>query len=183
MSYPVPVGLERWPMSLEEFLELPDYVRVEWVDGVAIVSAVAKRPHNRISRRLANVIEASLPDLEIDTASGVRISERRYRIPDVSALEAADAVERFTEQTPILVVEVVSPSTRREDLLRKNDEYRLAGIGQYWIVDPDDPSLTVQQNATDSWRTVLELTEDNPVGVVVVGEHGDVALDLRTLLA
>lgn len=38
---------------------------------------------------------------------------------------------------PLLVVEVLSPYTRRRDLMPKRSLYLDAGVGEYWIVDPD----------------------------------------------
>ena len=43
----------------------------------------------------------------------------------------------------MLVVEVLSPSTRAFDLSVKRDEYERGGVQAYWIVDPDVPSVTV----------------------------------------
>jgi prevent-host-death family protein len=38
---------------------------------------------------------------------------------------------------PSLVVEVLSPSTRSKDMLRKLDLYMQTGVREYWMVDPD----------------------------------------------
>jgi len=174
--------LERRPMSYDEFLALPEHVRAEWVDGVAIMSPPARRPHNRVARRLANLVETACPDLEVDTESGVRTGERKYRIPDVSVIPVMDDAV-FTEVIPVMVVEVLSPSSRSEDTLRKSGEYLAAGIGQYWIVDPTYHSLTVLGAGAEGWEIVLELDETHPTGEVTVGEHGVVPIDLATLLA
>lgn len=182
MPYSMPTQLERWPMSFEEFLELPEHVHAEWIDGVAVVTPAAKRPHQRIGRRLANLIEAACPELEVDMETGVQVGPQRFRVPDVSALATWDGEQLFTQETPVLVAEVLSPSTRREDLLRKTDEYRRAGIDQYWIVDPDEPSLTVLRNDGDAWSIVLDLDEASPTGEITVGEYGVVAVDLTALL-
>ncbi len=40
-----------------------------------------------------------------------------------------------------LAVEVLSPSTRRQDLLLKRSKYEEAGVARCWIVDPDEPSI------------------------------------------
>src|SRR5919204_444109 len=44
---------------------------------------------------------------------------------------------------PSLVVEVVSASTRRRDHDQKKDLYMDAGVGEYWIVDPERRTITV----------------------------------------
>jgi Uma2 family endonuclease len=44
---------------------------------------------------------------------------------------------------PILIVEVFSPYTRRRDQIEKRTFYLDAGIAEYWMVDPEDASITV----------------------------------------
>jgi Uma2 family endonuclease len=45
--------------------------------------------------------------------------------------------------TPLLVVEVLSPSNRTFDLTLKYDLYQRLGVPAYWIVDPAGPKVTV----------------------------------------
>jgi Uma2 family endonuclease len=44
---------------------------------------------------------------------------------------------------PLLVVEIISPSTRRRDQEQKKSLYMVAGVAEYWIVDPDARSIRV----------------------------------------
>ena len=64
--------------------------------------------------------------------------ETSYLVPDVSVVRAADLGddEEGLHRVPLLVVEVLSPSTRRTDLLLKKDIYRGLGVPTYWLVDP-----------------------------------------------
>jgi len=43
--------------------------------------------------------------------------------------------------TPILVIEIVSPYTRRRDLADKRSFYLDAGVAEYWVVDPEQQSI------------------------------------------
>jgi Uma2 family endonuclease len=185
VALPLPTEVDRLvrvPLPFEDYLSLPEGHRAEYVDGVAIVSPSALASHQRISRRLANLLEASCPTLFVVEAVGVWTGERRSRIPDVLATETPFEGS-WADAAPVLVVEVLSPSTRREDTLRKSGEYRDAGISQYWIVDREHRSVTVLQDNGRGWDVVLDLDDDSPAGTVVVGEHGRVVLDLDTLLA
>ena len=47
------------------------------------------------------------------------------------------------QKSPIVVVEVVSPSTKTEDYRSKWIEYCALDIAEYWIVDPIDNCVTV----------------------------------------
>ena len=183
MSLPdVSDRLERRPMGLAEYLALPEGVHAEYVDGVALVSPPATRGHNHVQRRLANAIEDGLSEeVDVCTDAGWRAGER-YRIPDVAVFASKEPDAVFAQETPILVVEVLSPSTASEDTVRKSTEYLAAGISQYWILDRAGRTIVVYANEGNAWDQVAVLDADNPTATVPVGRWGDVALDLAALL-
>jgi Uma2 family endonuclease len=41
------------------------------------------------------------------------------------------------------VIEILSPSSRRQDEIVKRDLYERAGIAEYWIADPDAESVKI----------------------------------------
>jgi Uma2 family endonuclease len=45
--------------------------------------------------------------------------------------------------TPTLAVEVLSPSTRSKDLIKKLDLYRQCGVKEYWVVDPMNEQVSI----------------------------------------
>lgn len=73
------------------------------------------------------------------------------RIPDVVVLPVSqweslanrEAVIEFNEPPPLLVVEVVSKSTKTTDYRSKRSEYAVLEIPEYWIVDPLQGVITV----------------------------------------
>jgi len=177
-----PEDVQYIPMSFEEYLALPDKPKAEYVDGVAVVSPFARRDHNRAALRLAVRLQDALPGTDVVPDCGVRLPQRqRYRVPDVSVFPVIENV-LFSETMPVLVVEVLSPSTRAEDTVRKSVEYAKAGIGQYWVVDLEAKTLTVMRNVDGFWECLVELTDQAPTGVVEVEGHGSVDLDLSALL-
>lgn len=174
--------LVRMPYDFDDYLALPEWHRAEYVDGFAIVRPSPVAAHQRISRRLANLIEVGCPGLFVIQEVGLWTGERRSRLPDVHATERPFEGS-WSDQVPVLVVEILSPSTRREDTLRKSAEYADAGISQYWIVDRDHLTVTVLGNNGHGWDTLLDLDVTSPSGSVAVGAHGEVAIDLESLLA
>lgn len=75
----------------------------------------------------------------------VKVGEGRFREPDVVALlRATDPRNRDDSWLGAdLAVEVISPDDPARDLVTKRAEYAAAGIGEYWLVDPRDHSVTV----------------------------------------
>ena len=63
----------------------------------------------------------------------------------------------------ILAVEVLSPSTRRKDPFYKRSKYEDAAVPSYWIVDPEEPSITALELVDGRYVTVGEATGDQPV--------------------
>lgn len=172
---------ERRRMSVDDFLALPDDLRAEYVDGVAVLSPPGTWNHQSIALGVAVALKEALPGLVVATEAGVRTTTTRYRIADVAvAVDLPDG--RFTEAPPLVVVEVLSPSTRSEDTVRKSIEYARVGVGQYWIVDPEAWTLAAYSNNGAGWDVLLELDEGRPQGSVEVGDHGPVTLDLARIL-
>ena len=177
-----PSRLERVPMPLEEYLGLGERPKAEYVDGTAIVTPPATAGHNRVQRHLAHLIEQALPpERDVRTDAGLR-HDGRYRVPDIAVFERRDPEVVWSDDVPLLVVEVISPSTASEDTVRKSVEYLRAGIAHYWLVDRPNRVLVAFDNVGDGWELVLRLDDDLPAGEVEVTGHGTVPLDVRALL-
>ena len=75
----------------------------------------------------------------------VRLWPGKIREPDILfvAKEHSDRISEQTYGPPDLVVEVLSPGTRRTDRLEKTVEYARAGVREYWIVDPHGQTAEV----------------------------------------
>ena len=76
-----------------------------------------------------------------------RISTKTKLVGDIVVARFADLDvapgQKYLDQPPLLVVEVLSPSTRRYDRSLKMATYADAGAASYWMVDPrpDEPSV------------------------------------------
>ncbi|WP_181410705.1 Uma2 family endonuclease [Nocardioides humi] len=176
-------GIERIPMSFEEFRSLPDKPKAEWVDGVAVIYTMAPvSRHASLQYELAHWFRTRFPDLWGGTEADTWLPANRMRRPDL-ALTVRTPTGPWIEGTddpPLIVVEILSPTTRSEDLIRKGPEYASAGIQQYWIVDPDDdPSIEVNQLTDGEWVEVARVTEASPTATVTVPGHDEVELDFR----
>lgn len=86
----------------------------------------------------------------------VRTLPERFREPDIALMLAEHDFRRANEYWTgaDLVVEVVSDDSesRARDLEEKRVEYALAGIGEYWIVDPREKQISVLRLASSQYE-------------------------------
>lgn len=149
-------------LTFEEYLTYSDGTdtRYELVDGELVPMSLGTGKHGGIAEFLNDEFREEIKRRELPWTSkqmtvGVRSPRGRNwdtsRIPDVTVLTLAqweamgerEAVTNLNEPPPILVVEVVSPSTKVDDYRSKRSEYGLLDIPEYWIVDPLDEKVTI----------------------------------------
>lgn len=79
--------------------------------------------------------------------------------PDVAGWRREHVAVRPTgspvEQRPDWVCEVLSPSTARHDVVKKQRIYHHAAVGHYWVVDPRDGTLEVKRWSAPGYVSVL----------------------------
>jgi Uma2 family endonuclease len=75
----------------------------------------------------------------------IRLWEGKIREPDLVFMHAAHAHRRKDTywEGADLVMEVLSPEDPKRDRDIKRREYAMAGIPEYWLIDPTDQSVTV----------------------------------------
>jgi Uma2 family endonuclease len=150
----IPMSGPQWFDDLPEYLTEADYRdlseeisrTIEIVHGHIIKCESPTPRHNRIARRLANALEGSRspagPCLTVETDVDVilwRVPRFTFRRPDVAVYKCIDDPTRKpTAQDTVLVIEVTSPTTAREDLVDKKAQYATAGIPLYLVVVLDE---------------------------------------------
>jgi Uma2 family endonuclease len=120
-------------------------MRRELVDGVLIVSPYASRRHAVAAQRLSLILSASCPAELLVCGSPINVDRdpATNLQPDLSVIRVEDLDAPATEGRPLLAVEILSPSTRRFDVTLKRQLYAEMGIASYWVVDIEEPSVTI----------------------------------------
>jgi Uma2 family endonuclease len=149
-------------MSAEEFLEwdLRQEQRHELVDGVPVAMAGAKRAHDRVVTNAHAMLHGQLRGKNCQNFTAdiaVRIPSGNVRRPDVGIDCGVFDREATTVDTPFLVLEVLSPSTREFDMLRKLEEYKtIPGLAHIVLIDPDTPqAFHWSRTPGENWRHAL----------------------------
>lgn len=134
--------------TVDDLDQLPedDGLRYELLDGLLLVSPAPVPLHQRAVVNLLVGLHAQRPGngMQVFVAPLDWRPDRRTSLqPDLLIVRDEDLNEKNATGALVLAVEVLSPSTRRIDLLSKRDKYQEAGVESYWIVDPQEPSVTV----------------------------------------
>ena len=161
----------------EDYLALKTRQLIEFTDGVLEFLPMPDRIHQDLVKwlfkRLDRFAESSRQGQAYFAPLRVKTDEKKYREPDVVYLtNERDRQYPDRSRPPFgadLVMEVVSEGeeTRERDIRQKPLDYAAAGIAEYWIVDPENRTITVLS---------LEGTDYFPRGVFGEGEVAESAL-------
>ena len=141
--------------SYEEFLELRKHSdeRYEYIDGEIYLLSSPKTAHQfavtQLIVELSNCFQdtdctpfVAPYDIELKKPNG----EINMVQPDLMVICDLDdklGEDDYYKGVPTLVMEVLSNSTRRKDLLIKTALYRDCGVKEYWIINPDEKQVMI----------------------------------------
>lgn len=174
-------------VTAEEFATLPEQLEpMELIGGEIIVSPVPTRKHQWIAGRLYKFLDGIAEERGIgewiQSPTEVYIAERDVYQPDLVLFGAGampDTGSRAAEEIPLIVLEVLSPSTRAQDLIRKLPNYARRGISECWIVDAYSHGIAIHM--PNSTGDVVETQVVD--GLVTVGVYAGVRLPIQRIFA
>ena len=142
-----------------DYARLPDDRRYEVIDGELYVTPAPTPYHQivgrRIQRFLEDHVEKGVLGMVLNAPCDVVLSQFDVLQPDVFFISAGrlDTIgEKYISDAPDLVVEVLSPGTRKRDRFLKAKRYAHFGVREMWIADPDKKTVEVFVNAKGDFR-------------------------------
>ncbi len=155
--------------------------RYELLDGILIVSPAPKPLHQQAVANLLVLLKRVAPrDLWVLTSPlDVVLANDTVLQPDVVVARKSDFTARDLPTAPLLAIEVLSPHTRRFDLLLKRDRLQTAGCPSYWVVDVDEPSIIAWQLVDG---TYVEVGRASGSQLIQMSQPFDVALSPAELV-
>ena len=154
------------PFRYEDLEDAPDDgYRREIIDGNLIVTPAPNFGHQRASTKLSAIL------LAFERADAVSVcAPFDWRHPNGGVVEPDLLVIRRADidpngplgesATPLLLVEILSPSHRQYDLAVKRDLYERLGVPAYWIIDPRTPSVLALRLTDGAYTVEAEVSGD-----------------------
>ncbi|GAA1233958.1 Uma2 family endonuclease [Pseudonocardia alaniniphila] len=124
----------------------------ELVEGRLLMTPTSAPDHNHAELEMAVQLRSQLPpglqvilDMDVDLELAPTEAPGTVRRPDLivvprevrKRVRAEGGIIRASEV--LVVMEVLSPGSRRTDHVHKRGEYADAGIPHYWIIDTAEP--------------------------------------------
>lgn len=159
------------PMSRDEFDALPEMPHTEWWDGACVMAGGTTYRRARAIMAIGGLLSVALRDgdrrdVEVLAGVGWRLPDAEFA-PDIAVVAPAP-LDTLLSSPPLLVVEVLSRSTRHIDLGRKRQLYAAGGLPWYWFVDLANDELVVLRNEAGSFIEVQRLTGGTTIGPVEI---------------
>jgi Uma2 family endonuclease len=144
--------------SEEEYLALPGNPLAEFDHGRIEVLDMPTETHQLLVgylyRALLEFVSASGLGTVLFAPFPIKLWEGKIREPDICFMRHDHAGRRDNKfwQGADLVMEVMSPDDRKRDSEIKRREYAMAGIPEYWLIDPTNQTVTIFVLAADADR-------------------------------
>jgi len=172
-------------MTLDEFLRWDDGTdtHYELIDGFPIAMAPPAEAHRILAVRLASRIDAALAGRRPCNAQiepGVVRPDRAdsYYVPDIAVTCEPNAPGRQAMVDPILIIEILSPSTERSDRRLKLPAYQnLQSVREIMLIDAGTYHAELYRREDDHWG--IELVRGAEAALSLIS--GDLRISMSEL--
>ena len=149
--------------AAEYFEKAPENRFCEFWEGTVVVYSPAWPRHQLVLGFLMSLLSVytsarQLGEVLIGPAVA-RLREDVYVAPDIFFVPSAarsSIREMYVDGPPAFIVEVLSPSTRRRDLVDKVEMYRSAGVVEYWAIDGHSEEVRVYVNRPEPSESLVK---------------------------
>lgn len=153
--------------SLTDYLavERDAETKSEYVAGQVYAMAGASERHNTIATTFCSAIDNHLPNKCRVWQSDMKVighyaGDDFAYYPDIMASCEANTGDPYVRTNPLLIIEVLSPSTQRADLKEKFDNYiHIPSLMEYVVVSQEEPLIRVFRRS-QNWKSNLYGADD-----------------------
>ena len=178
--------------TLDDYYALPDERRVELIDGVFYDMAAPSTYHqlcigklymqaaSYIGKKRGDCIPFMSPvDIQLDDNNKTMVQPDFLIVCDPKKI-----AQRCIVGAPDFIVEVLSESTRKKDMILKLAKYREAGVREYWLIDLEKERVLKYFWEEDDFPHIFSANAKIPVGIYggeLIIDMDEIFQTLRTL--
>ena len=168
--------------TYEQWLDLDVEGRTELIDGQVYLMADPTSRHQEIQTALIVQLAVFLegkPCQVYASPFGVRLNQNEDTAfePDIVVLcDHSKRRDRGCEGAPDMIIEILSPSTEKNDRVLKHEKYMKAAVREYWIVDPVNNQVTANRLIDNKYNTTIYFEKDIAPVQVLHGCEVDLSL-------
>lgn len=146
--------LQNPKITIEDYLknELVAEIRHEYIDGAIYAMSGASKNHEKIAFNLARKLGNHLENMPCDIYSGnvkVYVGKTKFFYPDIMVVCNENSDNDYYTKNPLIIVEVLSKSTRRIDHTTKRFAYRqIETLQEYVLIEQDIVHIEVSRRST-----------------------------------
>src|SRR5271165_6205727 len=163
----MPVNTNFPPLTVENYKLLPETgPRYQLIQGDLYMAPAPNRFHQEISRNLQFELHSCLKRNPIgklfNAPFDLCLDQINVFQPDIIIVlneRLGILTEEGAEGAPHLVIEILSPKTRRLDLVNKKQEYARGGVKELWIIDPEPRTIMIHQFTPDGVEKIRQIED------------------------
>ncbi len=167
----MPVNANFPPLTVENYRLLPETgPRYQLIQGDLYMAPAPNRFHQEISRNLQFELHSYLNRNRIgklfNAPFDVYLDGINVFQPDIIVVlneHLEILTEAGAEGAPDLVIEILSPKTRRLDLVNKKQEYARAGVKELWMIDPEPRTIMIHRFAVEGVEKIQQVDENGTI--------------------
>ncbi|MDQ0230286.1 Uma2 family endonuclease [Metabacillus malikii] len=186
----MPEGKQRYTYS--DYVGMGEEFFCEAIEGIVIGMSPSPTPkHQDVVDELTAEFKMYLRGKECKAFSSpidvCLFAEKETKLDDIKDWVQPDLMvvcdkdkigEKYIIGAPDLVIEVLSPSTARNDRLVKFNSYEKAGVKEYWIVDPYNMSVEIYGLTGKNYRKLGVFGKND---ILTVDTFKDFQIDLKNI--
>ena len=165
-------------LSVEEFLDCcpNDQRHYQLIDGVIVAMAPPAIPHQIIAGNLTFELGAALranrPHCTVRSQAGIApqgLAGRNHFETDITVTCEPGGYKGIAAE-PVLIVEIQSPSTERDDHFVKLPEYQaIPSLREILYVESEQVAATLYRREADGWETIEISGSDGRLQLATIG--------------
>ena len=172
-AYAVP---SKGPYTIDDYMALPEDVRVELIDGYFYDMASPRQIHQGILGQLHLLFAQCMEEMKKNDCwlffapFDVQLDMDKYTVvqPDLLIICGLNKIPKekgYVYGAPDLALEVLSPTSRSHDMILKLRKYMNAGVREYWIVDPENEAVLVYYFEENDLPRRYDFSDTVPVSI------------------